>query len=419
MEIISFVIFNFFIIFGSLFYLFNLEPTFKKITLCFLLNTCIAIVAIQYDHLHWLPMTLCILFGGSLFYYFTKKQVVFLYVIGIHLAIILIEYIALLIVNLFQLPIIVHGVVILFVYIICLYFYKKISPPDFVQFSVSPKGHVQLLLLSIMTLIVFYLNVFIPSSNGELHVSTSNLAILLVYFILLFISSKNSLNTMYKETELKQRQAEQHYFYEYMNGLEEMNRQMRTIQHDYSNILLSLHGYIQNEDIKGLKSYFDTTILKMDRKQNEYFQQLENMDIIEIKGLMGAKLLKAQSLNIATQVEVPEKIQSVPIPLIDLTRIIGIFLDNAVEASVLHKNPQIHSAFLYTPNNDLVIVIRNTTNEQYLDINQLFEERYSIKGPTRGHGLFIVKQLLVHHPTITLNTYLENEWFTQEMIIER
>ena len=103
----------------------------------------------------------------------------------------------------------------------------------------------------------------------------------------------------------------------------------------------------------------------------------------------------------------------------DLTRILGIFLDNAIEASLLQSKPHINIAIIQMDLEEIVIVIQNKTQQQYPDIKQLFEENYSTKGITRGYGLYTVKQILSHYPTIDLNTYIENGWFIQEMVIKR
>ncbi|MGE8203634.1 sensor histidine kinase [Heyndrickxia sp. NPDC080065] len=421
-SLISFTMLNFIIILGSLFYLLNIHPTFQRLLVCFLLNAFIAILAMECQDSLWLPMVLCILLSGGIFYIFSKKKNVFFHVVVINLIAILVEYLALIIVNKFKLPLLLHGLLILLTFAICLYFYKRFIHSYQNQLQLTNKLHLSLLLISIITFIVFYLNVFIPSNNGELTLSTMNFFILIVYFLIMFILSSLLLQTIRKENLVKHRETVQHYFNEYMQGLEEVNRKMYAFQHDYSNILLSMRGYIENEDIEGLRAYFHSTILKTEQQtmqKNEYFKELEKMKIVELKGLLCAKLLKAHALNISIQVEVPETIEDISVDLMDLTRILGIFLDNAIEASLLHTHPRINIAFIHTYIDDLIIVIKNKTNQQYPNIKQLFKENYSTKGDKRGYGLYNVKQLLSRYPTVSLNTYIENEWFIQEMVVKR
>ena len=72
-----------------------------------------------------------------------------------------------------------------------------------------------------------------------------------MFFLSIFL-----LQTIQKQNLLEHKEIAQHYFHEYMQGLEEVNRKMYAFQHDYSNILLSMRGYIENGDIDSLKHIF-------------------------------------------------------------------------------------------------------------------------------------------------------------------
>jgi two-component system, LytTR family, sensor histidine kinase AgrC len=420
-ELYSIAVFNFIIIFISLFYVMNISPTFKRLMLCFLLNLFIAVLAAEFQGKQWLPIILCIILGGSLFYLFTKKLLAFLHIINIHLIIIVIEAFILLAAAWLHLPSMLHGGVILMLLFGSLYIYKKWGSPllSHINGTTQSKWHRYILLLSIITFFIFYLQIPTPSPDGGLQVTMLNLAVLIIYSLFLLLSYKIFASIWYKEIELKQRETERYYFYEYMTELEKTNKRMRSLQHDYSNILLSMNGYIENQDMEGLAAYFNKSISKTGKHQHRGLHQLENLKVTEVKGLIGAKLLKAQELSIAAQIEIPDKIDSIPVDIIDLSRILGIILDNAIEGSGTHEFPRLQVAFLHTQTNDLLAVIRNTINYPYPDMSRLFEESYSTKANSRGFGLYNVKQLLTKYPAITLNTYVENEWFIQEMLIER
>ncbi|WP_413361929.1 sensor histidine kinase [Lysinibacillus sp. 3P01SB] len=276
-----------------------------------------------------------------------------------------------------------------------------------------------LFLIAVVSFFIFYLQIPVPAANGELQVTMLNLIILIVYSLFLLLSFKLIASIWKKEVELKQKEAERYYFEMYSTELEKTNKRMRTLQHDYANILLSLNGYIQNQDMKGLAAYFNKFVLKTGHHEPGVFPSLENMYISEIKGLLAAKLLKAGDLSVSAQVEIPEKIDYISIDKIDLSRILGILLDNAIEASAVQEFSQIQVAFLNTHNNGVLIVINNTLKQPFPDMSRLFEESYSTKENSRGSGLYNVKQILSKYPAITLNTYLENEWFIQELLIER
>lgn len=421
-SLVFMIVLNFFIIFGALFYLLDIKYTFGRLFSCFLVNSFIAILSIIYQNNFWLPLILSIIISSGIFYIISKNKIVFFHVVVINLLAILVEYLSLIVVQELQLSILVHGLLIIITYFIFLYFYKRFVYSYLHRSELSNKSYLILLLIVIITFIVFYMNVFVPSNKGELVLSTFNLFVLSIYLIIMFILSLLLLQTIQKQTILENREATQHYFHEYMQGLEEVNRKMYAFQHDYSNILLSMRGYLENEDIEGLKKYFHSTIVKTEEltmQKNHNFKELEKMKIVELKGLLGAKLLRAHSLNIITSIEVPETIADIQIDLMDLTRVLGVFLDNAIEASQSHLHPHIKLAIIQMGQDEIVIVIQNVTQQQFPNIKQLFEENYSTKGISRGHGLFNVKQILSQYPTIDLNTYLENGWFIQEMVIKR
>lgn len=60
---------------------------------------------------------------------------------------------------------------------------------------------------------------------------------------------------------------------------------------------------------------------------------IENLKVREIKGLLTTKILQAQEKNIRISIEVPEPIDKIDMPIVNLSRAIGIILDNAIEAS--------------------------------------------------------------------------------------
>lgn len=419
MEVYSIAVFNFIITFLSLFYVMDIRLTFKTLLPCFLLNLFIALVAVAFPDMQWLPISLCVFLGGSLFYLFTKNHFVFLHLLNTHLITMVIESFFLMYTDWAPLPLLLHGFVIILTLFACLFFYKKYIAFRFIQKEHPGKSKVSRYFwaVSIVTFFIFYQLVLTPDSTE--YISPMKLAVLVIYFLFLVISYRLITSVWKKELELKQKEAERYYFYAYMKELEETNKRIRSFQHDYANILLSLNGYIKNQDIEGLAAYFDASVLKTSQCQQESFPQLDNMKIIEVKGLVGAKLMKAQDLHIRTQVEIPEKIDHIPIDLLDLSRILGILFDNAMEASVLHENPQIQVAFLQTESNDLLLVIRNSIQQPYPNMRRLFEQGYSTKDASGGNGLFNVKQLLARYPAIMMHTYLENEWFVQEMLIER
>ena len=72
---------------------------------------------------------------------------------------------------------------------------------------------------------------------------------------------------------------------------------MRKFRHDYVNILSTLSDYIRENDMEGLRKYFNEEIIPMqDNMQMKTLKinGIENLKVREIKGLITTKILQAQ-----------------------------------------------------------------------------------------------------------------------------
>lgn len=397
----------------------NLQVTVKRVILCLLINTLVSIIAFIFPDSIWISMVVSIVLSTGFIYLFTKQQIVYFHLLIIYTSSILVEYAALLLVNIFNLSLVIHGSITFIFIAVVIVVYKRFLTYFKDQVSLSMRSERVLFLIATITLIVFYGLIFVPAEKGEIQISAINLIILCSYFVVMINLSLILLHTMRKEQRLNEKQIEQQSFTQYMQSLEQVNRDMETFRHDYANILLTLRGYIENDDMIGLKKYFDKEIVKVEQQtlfKNQLFSQLNRLQIVEIKGLLSTKLLLADELSIPISVEVPEMIEDISIDRIHLSRMLGIFLDNAIEASTLLDSPQINVAFLSMPN-EVIIVIENRLLNDEINIQQLFTERYSTKGEQRGLGLSSVKEILSDYSNITWNSRIENQWFIHEIII--
>lgn len=271
-------------------------------------------------------------------------------------------------------------------------------------------------LLSCVTVIVLYLNIFIPSTYEEMELTKINLIIQLSYMVIILILSVFLIKNIKEENQLKYRQLQQSQFNDYMKSLEQVNGDMQKFRHDYLNILTTISGYIAIGDMEELKTYFNK-IIKVEHDtlmKNLLMKNISNLEIIELKGLLMAKLILAIEKNINVQIEIPEKIKSIPMDIIDFSRILGILIDNAIEASVESKHPIIRLAFLQTSQNTVLFVIENSFNGE-VNISQIYTTGFSTKNGNRGYGLKNVLEIVNTYSNVLLNTRTENELFIQEL----
>ncbi len=208
---------------------------------------------------------------------------------------------------------------------------------------------------------------------------------------------------------------------QYTDMLEKMSTDLRKFKHDYINILYTLGDYINEGDINGLKNYYQEDLLPESKnivKTDKNITLLKNIKITPLKALVSSKLLAAQSEGIEINAEVLEEVDKLSIKTIDICRIIGIFLDNAIESSILCNKKFIHFAMIKTEGN-VIIVIMNSCQKNIPPVYELYKKNFSTKGTNRGIGLTSVKELIdSSYKNILLNTSANNGVFKQELIIK-
>lgn len=318
--------------------------------------------------------------------------------------------------------ILIHG----FIFVICYFFlffaitfifnlFKERN-----QFSFSGMSKLLIIILISVTVIVLYLNIFIPTSYSEIQLTKINLLIQVSYLVIISITLILLVKNIQKENRLKNEQMQHDLFSQYMSSLEAINLDMQKFRHDYTNILITMERYIDCGDLDGLKTYFHDKILKTERvtlHKNALIKDLGNLEIIELKGLLLTKLLLALEKKLHIQVEIPEKVNYISMDIIDLSRIIGILIDNAIEASTNSKELLLNLAIIHLSKNSTLIIIENSFNDATFDINKLYHANYSTKNGKRGYGLNNVNDILKKYPNVLLQTSIENHMFIQEIEI--
>ncbi|RIO59965.1 quorum-sensing sensor histidine kinase AgrC, partial [Staphylococcus haemolyticus] len=270
------------------------------------------------------------------------------------------------------------------------------------------------LILSFIILYVYSQTPKVDTSSLKMYGLIFIGIILFFTVLIIFIS-----NYMIKELRYKRNMEEIETYYEYTLQIESINNEMRKFRHDYVNILTTMSEYIREDDMPGLRQYFNENIVPM--KDNLQMKSIkingtENLKVRAIKGLVTTKILQAQEKNIPISIEVPELVEHIEMNTIDLSRIIGIITDNAIEASETLEDALIRIAFINT-DSSVMFIVMNKCKEDMPRIHELFQERFSTKGENRGLGLSTLKEITDSTENVLLDTTIENGYFIQKVEI--
>ncbi|RIM46690.1 quorum-sensing sensor histidine kinase AgrC, partial [Staphylococcus capitis] len=275
-------------------------------------------------------------------------------------------------------------------------------------------------IITIVLLLSFVFFYIISQTDMSASDSLSLYALLLVTLIV-FLSVVILIMSTFtlREMKYKRNLEEIETYYEYTLRIESINNEMRKFRHDYVNILSTLSEFIREDDMQGLKKYFNEQIVPMKdnmKTRSIKINGIENLKVREIKGLITTKILQAQEKAIPISIEVPDEIDKIEMNTIEFSRISGIILDNAIEASEVLDDPLIQIAFI---NNEesVTFIVMNKCSDDTPKIHELFEEGFSTKGDNRGLGLSTLKELTDQNENVLLDTVIENGYFVQKVEI--
>ncbi|WP_245946797.1 sensor histidine kinase [Paenibacillus cellulosilyticus] len=268
----------------------------------------------------------------------------------------------------------------------------------------------------VITLLIFYLNIWIGQQQGYSNENIrANSILFLFYFILLMGVCFILIRVMMKETNLQNKQVQYERLTEYTENLEQLYMDMQKFRHDYINILLTMSEYIRSGDVERLERYFNERIMPISQgmQSNNYkLGALYNVKLQELKGILSSKLIKAQELKIDAVIEVVEPIEQVSMDSVQLCRCLGILLDNAIEEAVQCDKPSVRVAIIKREQS-VMIAVTNSCRSNMPELYKIFERGFSTKGNNRGLGLSNLKEIVAKSENATLDTQIMNGEFIQ------
>ena len=105
-------------------------------------------------------------------------------------------------------------------------------------------------------------------------------------------------------------------------------------------------------------------------------------------------------------------------PIYDFSRILGIFLDNAIEATLFSKEKIIKLSFRdSSAKNVQIFQIENSYSNKSINTRNIFEKGITEKENHLGMGLWEVKQILKRNNNVNLVTENDNSLFSQRLEI--
>ncbi len=257
------------------------------------------------------------------------------------------------------------------------------------------------LMLTTAELFTFLImSLFIARLAGKINdLLATILAIFFVLAIISFTITGKLMSRKIKELKLQRQQESDKYYSMYIQQTSQNVAELQKFHHDNKNFLLSLSYTAEQEHFPEFSKQIDTYL----SMTNDYLQKIDNdsgVNLIEnklIRNILIIKLAQAAHSEVRVKVEIPHLVKGLQSKSIDLIRILGNLLDNAIRAAKNSDDKQVVIAI--TQDQDATeVTIRNSVNkENKTFVPQMFQRGYSTKEKKSGLGLASVQELVTHN----------------------
>lgn len=275
-----------------------------------------------------------------------------------------------------------------------------------------------LLVNFIVGIIAIALQVFISTKYIDIlpiSITIFNIIALLLYFSISMYSLSRT-----NKLEITTESLEEEKLYN--KTLNILYDNIRGFKHDFNNIVQAIGGYIATNNMEGLKDYYSDLMADCQKVNNLAILNPELINNPAVYSLLTSKYHKAEELGIKIDFEVLVDLQTLNIKTYDLTRMLGILLDNAIEASGKCDEKNIYITIRKDNKASRhLFVIENTYANKDVNTDRIFEKGYTSKteddGKSHGLGLWEVREILKRNNNLNLYTTKDNRLFKQQLEI--
>lgn len=272
--------------------------------------------------------------------------------------------------------------------------------------NLSKNNYVNVLVISLIILFIVILSTKL-SLEYDYEKFLFNLLLLSVFlFFIVFAFIKNHLAQKEKQ--------EKETLLEFISKYEKIIDENRINKHEMLNNLIILRSF-EDKNTEEYNKVLDDLIVTYDNNSDACIKNISKLPT-GLKGILYYKINDMRNKNINLNVNISKRVSSPleKLPLdeyVILSRIIGIVMDNALEASIKSKEKFVMIE-VFEQNDNVIIIIENSYNNK-VNVNDLKKKNFSTKGKSRGLGLYIANILFKKSKHIEMTQHAEELFITK------
>jgi len=275
-----------------------------------------------------------------------------------------------------------------------------------------------LLIYTILTfscvILMFYNSFSNVKLNGDLILSV----VMMIIFVVILYS------LMKQKMENNKILEKYDKLLEFIKKYEIIIEEQRQIRHESKNQLITVKSKVLNkEDGEEIIKYVDSLLNDHKGYREDKYVMFQYLPSNGIKGLFYYKAMEAEEKEINLSIRISERVENSVLGELttedfkQLGRLVGVYLDNAIEASCGSKERKL-GIEIYKHMEDIIIIISNTYSGE-IDEESLGKVRYSTKGNNHGYGLMLVNKILSKSDRFIAEHKINEKLFVQKLTIKK
>ena len=283
----------------------------------------------------------------------------------------------------------------------CRYFYQKINNKDITI--------ILLFIILVVSIVVVTFNMSKKLVWNADYFANFFVVITLIIFCYIFINENNEFNILNEKYDS---------LFNYVQTFENWIEKEQLNRHEYKNQLASIRCITKE---KKVRDKIDSIMLDNINITNDTVNQLKPIPNGGLKGLLYYKIAIAENNKLNIELDISIKNPNIIKKLTEdkikiLCRLLGIYLDNAIEAAKETKK-KIISIEIYEVDKNINIVITNTFDNTN-DISKRNDKGFTTKGQGHGKGLYFAKKMIDKSNWLEESQSILEKYYIQRIIIK-
>lgn len=265
-------------------------------------------------------------------------------------------------------------------------------------------------LIIILSVLLFSISVYICLFNYNIGIILGTLFIMITVYTVIVISTINEFNQKNKI------QSEYDILLKNLNEYENLLDLQRVTNHENKNQLLVIKGMVDKGE-SNTSEYINSIIDTQYKDNDAIIYKTNRIPSGGLRGLIYYKILTMKEKKINSNLDVDRSLNELDFDNIpiktnqELCKIVGVFLDNAIQAVSELQKREI-DIYLKYENDELYIKVSNNYSG-VIELDKIDNSGYTTKGKGHGYGLSLVKGIIRENDCFKNDREIHGKMFSQ------